>query len=458
MITLSRLRNLVPAIGDDDLMVAGGFVAIRPSLLPAVRAVVDNQVQYRRWLDQGYVLARVWVNPDQAVYVAAQSASDLSPSTIRIGEHMVPGPSVTTLASDAEIVTLKVIGGEAAEAAAALFTYMHTTYNYEMEGIQSWTLGCKVRESFRIPLGPEVLVTGKRVPGGFPGGEFISVSLARWAGEISTARACPATEVWPLIIGPAIFTRAEVYPFGEWCVVEAHHLADRLALAAEGIDNAPARAELAKQCAALKAQGKDLLGWAKFTQFDALDLMPETRGDASDIRNLATGDIDGIPLRDVMARLAKQKGVKVPIVVSYFDPLDYDFSQDLADIPKSLRLVVGASGSVANDMDPLAIQSIDYWLARVGSLRRVGVVVSVEVSADLVDVYLAEQARQLNAAAGSNAPSMDRYWSSTMGDRGAIGLGLWAAAVKPQRAETTELINVFTTPGFMDTLLPIAEG
>lgn len=459
LLTIDKLKSKLPGIPDSDfLFVPGGYVAIRPDRLPEVRAAVAAQSQYLRWLDREYVVDRRWFDPERPMYCIRPRSAAPGMSTLAAFVKFGHMGVITTSTNGAEHVGAEGVGIATALCAAEKISYEYHQFGLmNDEGAHSWSLAWSGTTFLDVPTGARMSVSGSRALGGVQDGAAgyreLGRSLYTYNGRLAVVDELPADTVgWPLVVGPAVLSRAEVYPMLEWCVVEASTLAGVLSATTSSLgaaDKLKADREIEK----LRAMGRDLVGWFVSHDVNPYSLTRELAENAAMLINSREA-IDGKDWGVVNDRIRAFDG-RVPFVFSFEDDLDPVYTgSDLANYPMAIRLVVSTDGTVA-EVNGI-YHSLNVWLQIVPSLRRAGRVFTVVRVAPITNVELAGLCDSLEQAASQALPANGGRWSTESGDSGAIGYGMIGAAASPASAGMRQLINIFTTPGFMDYGAPDA--
>ena len=453
MLTVDKLRAKVPGIPDSDfLFIPGGYVAVRPSRLAEIRAAVAAQSQYVRWLDRRYVADLHWFDPEHPMYCIRPSSASVGMSTLASFVKRVGMGSITTGTSAEETVGAEGVGVTTVICSAEKIQYEYQNYGTSSgEGAFSWTVAWYGNSFLDVTTGPRMSVTGSRKFGGVPtfasGYRELSRSLHTYDGQLRVDEALPeALEGWPLVVGPAVLTRAEIYPMLEWCAVEAATLADVLALTTATL-NPVERQKADHEIEKLRAMGRDLLGWFVSRGVNPYQLTHDLADNARELigsRELVDGKDWGV----VNDRIKAFNG-RVPFVFSFEDELDPVYEgPDLAAYPSNMELLVSTDGTVAQIGS--VFHTLSEWVRLVPTLRRAGRTFSVVRVAPISNVDVDALCTALEQAASSELPANNGRWSTKGGDSGAIGYGMIGAAASPASAGMRQLINIFTTPGFMD--------
>lgn len=454
--TLSKIRNAIGAISDGEVVTFGsGFVAVHPRHLAALRQQFGAQSQYIRWLDQGLVVDMRYFNPDDRVYVVRRSTDDQGASTLDRCITVVQGGALQKAVGDGENLSANAVGISAATQSAEVLSFVTTQWGADT-GADVWGLTWYVRKSLGRPVGPLMSISATRVQGGVPRSAMGFQELGRnyWGRVVEprvVAELPAGFDAWPLIVGPAVLTRAEVYPNLEWCVVEAAQLALRLEatlVAMPAAERVKATAELNK----LKAMGRDLLGWANIGSINPYSLVPAFSNDADAL--IASRDtIDGKNWGEVNDRLRSMAGKRANMVCGFEDDLDPEYdASDGAGLPAEIHLTMDDSGVVQSNTTLYLAAS--GWIEVAPRLRRIGKSFVVMAPGKLSSPDIRSTFDQLVGACTGAITPMGDSWSSTRGEQGAIGLGLIGTAANPLTASMNQLINVFLTPGFMDVERP----
>lgn len=453
LLTIDKLRAKLPSVPDSDfLYVPGGYVAIRPDRLPEVRAAVAAQSQYLRWLDREYVVDRHWFDPERPMYCVRPRSAAPGMSTLAAFVKRGPMGVITTDTNGAQHVGAEGIGVATALCSAEKISYEYQHFGrMEAEGAHSWSLVWSGDTFLDVPTGARIRASGSRFLGGVLDGAAgyreLGRSLYTYDGRLTIVDELPANTVgWPLVVGPAALTRAEIYPMLEWCAVEASTLAGILSATTASlgpVDKAKADREIEK----LRAMGRDLVGWFVSRGVNPYSITRDLAENAAMLIN-SREKIDGKDWGAVNDRIRAFDG-RVPFVFSFEDDLDPVYTgSDLASYPMAIQLVVSTDGTVA-EVNGI-YHSLDVWLQIVPSLRRAGRTFTVVRAATVTNVELAGLCDSLEQAASRALPINGGRWSTESGDSGAIGYGMIGAAVSPASAGMRRLVNIFTTPGFMD--------
>lgn len=453
LLTIDKLRSKLPGIPDSDfLFVPGGYVAIRPDRLPEVRAAVAAQSQYLRWLDREYVVDRRWFDPDQPMYCVRPKSADPGMSTLTAFVKRVRMGDISTDTDADEHVSAVGVGIATVLCLAEKISYEYSHFGTMTdEGADSWSLTWTGHTFLDVATGARMKASGSRKFGGVPQGAVgyreTGRGLSLYDGQLEVVDELPAiTTGWPLVVGPAALTRAEVYPMLEWCAVEASTLADILSTTTAGLGSAD-KAKADREIGKLRAMGRDLVGWFVSRGVNPYSITRDLAENAAMLID-SRETIDGKDWGVVNDRIKAFDG-RVPFVFSFEDDLDPVYTgSDLANYPMTIQLVVSTDGTVAAVGG--IYHSLGTWLQLVLSLRRAGRTFTVVRAAPITNVELAGLCDSLEQAASRALPANEGRWSTQRGDSGAIGYGMIGAAASPASAGMRQLINIFTTPGFMD--------
>lgn len=472
MITADRIVSEMNIPAKDIYRLPGvNIVAVKPLWIPSIRARYQKQVQYTAWLDRDYrLLVRPLTvgTPPMRVAVAASfvglEATDLTTRTAAEAYEVDKHFSIPdTHSEDSGSFTRTEIGMVHVPVAYEYGKLSPSHGLYPNATVRTGGMWCSGlgKEMFGRVLGgggATVLNTEQ-----LAGAMYYQGSSDRWRGPTiyTTAKAVAPflepipgmDEPWPLISGPAVFTRLEYVVEGTNVIfgfIGLGHpdLANYLETVVPKTQGAD-KITLQKNIADLRASPNDAIFLVELNDHSPYKLCSRTAPYDEELR-AKTGIHD-----DVDYDAANEFWEKNPrFFGASSGAISAEIIADLpADLPKDVTFTVGANGSFtwagANGLQPAA----DLPMA-VRMVRSSGRSVKLELLPDADkskwnhdDIVRYEQVEQSLGQDMILSPGIDR---DAVGD--ALGYAAIGAGFAPMSEKQVQMFRPLLLPGFMDAL------
>lgn len=434
-------------IPQDDVMDCGyGFVAVKPSWMPAIRAAFADQKSYIRWLNRGYYASKIWHSPSDAHYLINTVGSSFYDRMVKYtpaswGSWVYGGIQVSGVGASPGTLTVDWItttSGSRSKVGSGLVKGTETTF-----------MGKPCGPMVNGLINHNYFDTGMGM-GGVPASNGES---GKWVGGIPSTMVSitplpDAKLQWPLISGPAVVTWAELYDEIGFMFAECVHIADLITGMLPDVPDGNNRVKAIAQRDALAARGSDLMGWVETKNLTAWSLYPPTASYVGEIAS-QTGTKDGVDYTAVNQRIVGQLNrrtyVSVPVEDSYKASATF-----LADYPNPYVVsIVGDDGTMVGGVSvPVAdVKAIIPLLVENGVVCAVA---PLEAMAEAPAVRLRDDLVALCGGAGAGT---NLYASGSCQENGVVGLALVSAAMQPLKANQENMVRALLTPGVLDAMV-----
>lgn len=432
----------------DDVMDCGyGFVAVKPSWIPAIRAAFADQNSFIRWLNRGYYASKVWHSPSDAHYLINTVSSSFY-------DRMVKN-NPASWGNNGGGAGIVVSGVGASPGTLTLDWITITSGARSIVGIG--VVKGTEKTFMNKPCGPMVTCTVNynyfnhgMSTGGVPASNGDS---GKWVGGIPesmlTITPLPAGRMqWPLISGPAVVTWAELYDDIGFMFAECVHIADLITGMLPDVPDGNNRVKAIAQRDALAARGADLMGWVETKSLTAWSLYPPTTSYAGEIAS-QTGVKDGVDFtavnRQVAGQLNRRTYVSVPVEDSYKASAAF-----LADYPNPYVVSIVGDGNtkVAGVSVPVADVK-----ATIPLLVENGVVCAVAPLEAMAEAPAIQLRDDLVALCGGAGAGTNLYVPGSCQENGVVGLALVSAAMQPLKPNQENMVRALLTPGILDAMV-----
>lgn len=435
------------SIPADDVMDCGyGFVAVKPSWMPAIRAAFADQKSYIRWLNRGYYATRVWHSPSDSHYLINTVASSFYDRMVKYnpaswGTSGYGGIQISGVGAYPGTLTLDWITiTTGARSVVGVGTVKGTETTF-----MDKPCGPLVNSLVNYNYYDHGMSTGG-VPA--PNGES-----GKWVGSVPQTALnitpLPAAKLqWPLISGPAVVTWAELYDEIGFMFAECVHIADLITGMLSDVPDGNNRVKAIAQRDALAARGADLMGWVETKSLTAWSLYPPTASYAGEIAT-QTGTKDGVDYTAVNQRVGGQLNrriyVSVPVEDSYKASAAF-----LADYPNPY--IVSIVGDGDTEVGGVSVPVADVK-AIIPLLVENGVVCSVAPLEAMAEAPAVRLRDDLVALCGGAGAGTNLYTPGSCQENGVVGLALISAAMQPLKTNQENMVRALLTPGVLDAMV-----
>lgn len=450
MSVTSSVRNLAP-----------GVAIIDPARMSSLRTRYADQAHYMKWLDKRYAATRFELGGASHIYCYVVTDEVSAPHPPSLYKHLLSEGTVTSSGSSNSSI---VADGYDLYQIEQVITHIGvasggTTY-IEAQALQG-TLGCpllfgrSIGQRQHASVNP-LQVLGLTAASGL--NNLQQVKLDYSISNVATGYAPPVIDHWPLLVGPAVITRAEYYfddngAIMSFVSVLNSDLATYIEALVPHIVNQTDKANLVRRIALLRASPNDASIQASLPTGTNVFLMyPKTRPVAA----------------DVWSWTGVHEGLDFTLGHTFWDSAErpqYGVAGGAADIAYAATVTAGLEPNVNFNLSSVGlltesstgtIYPVDQLVLMARAIKATGRTVSITQPASaeyaLLDPALRAAFEAARDAALAEVPVFETLINKNE-DKGAVGLALISSGLSPLSTSVKDTLAAILKGSILDVYM-----